>query len=112
MSFAYVNHRVKPRAASLILLLTGVPVHDAVGVVRPRLRLQHFGQPLSLGVGVVPEVEEEEQENQAVQADDVDEDRELVGAIRNKEILGNVAGHHNKLNLCGGWGVETDGRGC
>lgn len=99
-------------AASLILLLTGVAVHHAVGVVCPRLRLQHFGQPLSLGVGVVPEVEEEEQENQAVQADDVDEDRELVGAIRDEEILGDVAGHHHKLDLRGEVGVGEDGRGC
>lgn len=100
VSFAYVGHRVKPRLASLVLLLTGVAIHDAVGVVRPRARLQHFGQPLSLGVGVVPEVEEKEQENQAVQADDVDEDRELVVAIRDEEILGDVTGHHNKLYLC------------
>lgn len=75
-------------------------------MVRPRLRLQHLGQPFSLGVGVVPEVEEKEQENQAVQADDVDEDGKLVGAIRNEEILGDVAGHHNKLYL-GGGATET-----
>lgn len=82
-------------------------------MVSPRLRLQHLGQPLSLGVGVVPEVEEKEQENQAVQADDVDEDRELVGAIRNEEILGDVAGHHNKLDLCRGGAERSDrdGRG-
>lgn len=89
--------RQRQRPASLIFLLTGIPIHDTVAVVRPRLRLQHLGQPFSFGVGVVPEVEEKEQENQAVQADDVDEDGELVGAVRNEEILGDVAGHHNKL---------------
>lgn len=93
--------RQRQRPASLIFLLTGIPIHDTVAVVRPRLRLQHLGQPFSLGVGVVPEVEEKEQENQAVQADDVDEYGELVGAIRNEEILGDVAGHHNKLYLGG-----------
>lgn len=100
---------MKPRPASLILLLTGIPIHDAVGVVRPRLRLEHFGKPFSLGVGVVPEVEEKEQENQAVQANDVYEDGELVGAVRNEEILGDVAGHHNKLDL-GGSNRDERGR--
>lgn len=79
--------------------MAGVAIHNSVGVVCPRLSLQHFRQPLALGVGVVPEVEEEEQENQAVQADDVDEDRELVGAVAHEEILADVAGHHHKLNL-------------
>lgn len=79
--------------------MTGVSIHNSVGVVCPRLSLQHFRQPLAFGVGVVPEVEEEEQENQAIQADDVDEDRELVGAVLHEEILGDVAGHHNKLDL-------------
>lgn len=48
---------------------------------------------------MVPEVEEEEQENQAVRADDVDEDGELVWALLHEEILGDVAGYHNKLEL-------------
>lgn len=65
----------------------------------PCLSLQHFRQPLALGVGVVPEVEEEEQENQAIQANDVNEDRELVWAVLHEEILGDVAGHRDKLNL-------------
>lgn len=87
------------RLASLILFMTGVSIHNSVAVVSPCLSLQHFRQPLALCVGVVPEVKEEEQENQAIQADDVDEDRELVGAVFYEEILGDVAGHHNKLDL-------------
>lgn len=79
--------------------MTGISIHHTVGVVCPCLSLQYFGQPLAFGVGVVPEVEEEEQENQAIQADDVDEDRELVGAVLHEEILGDVGGHHNKLDL-------------
>lgn len=79
--------------------MTGISIHNSVGVVRPCLSLQYFRQPLALGVGVVPEVEEEEQENQAIRADDVDKDRELVGAVLHEEILGDVAGHHNKLDL-------------
>lgn len=78
--------------------MTGVSVHDSVAVVCPCLILQHFRQPFALGVGVVPEVEEEEQENQAIRGDDVDEDGELVGAVH-EEILGDVARHHNKLDL-------------
>jgi len=79
--------------------VVGVSIHDSVGVVRPRLILQHFRQPLALGVGVVVEVEEEKQENQAVQADDVDKDGKLVWAVLHEEVLGDVAGHHNKLDL-------------
>lgn len=85
--------------ASLILFVIGVSIHNAVGVVRPRLSLQHFRQPLAFGVGVVPEIEKEEQENQPVQADDVDEDGELVGAVLHEEVLGDVAGHQNELDL-------------
>lgn len=84
--------------ASLVLIMIGVSIHNPIAVVCPSLSLQNFRQPLALGVGVVPEVEEEEQENQAVQADDVYEDGELVGAIH-EEILGDVARHHDKLDL-------------
>lgn len=79
--------------------MIGASIHDTIGVVSPRLSLQHFRQPLALGVGVVPEVEEEKQENQAVQANDVDEDGELVGAVLHEEVLRDVSGHHNKLDL-------------
>lgn len=48
---------------SLIFFMTGIPIHNSIGVVCPGLSLQHFWQPLALGVGVVPEVKEEEQEN-------------------------------------------------
>lgn len=82
--------------------MTGISIHNSVGVVCPCLSLQHFRQPLALGVGVVPEVEEEEQENQAIQANDVDEDRELVGTVLHEEILGNVGGYHNKLDQLNG----------
>lgn len=85
--------------ASLVFFMTGISIHNSVAVVCPCLSLQYFRQPLALGVGVVPEVEEEEQENQAIRADDVDKDRELVGAVLHEEVLGDVAGHHNKLDL-------------
>ena len=48
---------------------------------------------------MVPEVEEEEQENQAIQANDVDKNGELVGTVLHEEILGDVTGHRNKLDL-------------
>lgn len=76
-------------------------IHKSVAVVFPLLILQYFGQPLALGVGVVPEVEEEEQENKAVCSDDGDKDWELVGAVLQEEILGDVAGHNSKLDLGG-----------
>lgn len=79
--------------------MVGVSIHDSIGVVGPCLSLQYFRQPLTLGVGVVPEVEKEEQENQAVRANDVDKDGELVGAVLHEKVLGDVGGHHNKLDL-------------
>lgn len=79
--------------------MVGVAVHDAVCMVGPRLGLQDFRQPLAFGVGVVPEVEEEEEEDEAVQTNDVDEDGELVGAVAHEEVLRDVRGHHDKLDL-------------
>lgn len=98
----------KKAKPSLILFMAGIPIHNSVGVVWPGLCLQYFRQPLALGVGVVPEVKEKEQENQAIQADDVDEDRKLVGAILHEEILADVGGHHNKLDL----GSNKERQGC
>lgn len=80
-------------------MLIGIAVHDSVGVVCPCLSLQYLGKPLALCVGVVPEVEEEKQENQAIQRDDVDKDGELVWAVLHEEILADVAGNNDKLDL-------------
>lgn len=79
--------------------MIGVPINYTIGVVGPCLCLQNFRKPLALCVGVVPEVEEEEEEDQTVEADDVDEDRKPIRAILYEEILGDVGGHHNKLDL-------------
>lgn len=94
-----LNPPDEPSPASLVFFMVGVSIHDTVTVVCPCLSLQYFRQPLAFGVGVVPKVEEEEQENQAVQANDVDKDGELVGAVLHEEILGDVACHHYKLDL-------------
>lgn len=67
----------------------------AVGPLGP----QHLGEPLALAVGVVPEVEEEQQKDHTVGADYVHEDGELVGTVLQEEILTNVAGDHNELDL-------------
>lgn len=95
--------RLTPKAptspASLFFFMIGVSIHNSVAVVCPGLILQHFRQPLALGVGVVPEVEEEEQENQAVGGDYVDKDGEIVGAVLYEEILGDMGRHHHKLDL-------------
>lgn len=89
----------EPRLASLILFMIGVPINNSIGVVCPRLGLQHFRKPLALGVSVVPEVQEEEKEDQTVEANDVDEDGKLIGAILYEEILGDVGGHQHELDL-------------
>ena len=92
---------------SLVLLVViGVAVHDAVGVVSPGLVLHGLGEPLALGVGMVPEVQEQQQEDESVEANDVDEDRKLVGAVLQKEILPDVCGHHHKLYLKRGEGGD------
>lgn len=98
--------RLTPKAptspASLFFFMIGVSIHNSVAVVCPCLILQHFRQPLALGVGVVPEVEEEEQENQAVGGDYVDKDGEIVGAVLYEEILGDMGRHHHKLDQLNG----------
>lgn len=71
-----------------------IPVTRSIGSV-----LQDLGETLALGVGVVPEVDEEEEEEQAVQADDVDENGEPVGAVLHEEVLADVRGHQHKLDL-------------
>lgn len=80
-------------------MLVGVAIHYSIGVVCPSLDLEDLGQPLAFGVSMVPEVQEEEEEDQAVAADDVDEDGELVGAVLDEEVLPDMGGHHCKLDL-------------
>lgn len=79
--------------------MIGVAINNSIGVVCPRLGLQHFRKPLALRVSVVPEVQEEEKEDQTVEANDVDEDGKLIGAILYEEILGDVGGHQHELDL-------------
>ena len=79
--------------------MVGIAIHNSIGMVFPGLVLQRLGKPLALGVGMIPEVEEEEQEDQTVGTDDVDEDRKLIVAVLYKEVLGDVSGHHHKLDL-------------
>lgn len=61
--------------------------------------LVHFGKPLAFGVGMIVEVEEQDQKDQPVQTDDVEEHWKLVRTIFHEEKLSNVSGHHYKLNL-------------
>lgn len=99
-SFVFVVAHVSVGVS--IHLRVGFSAHDSVSVVRPCLSLQHFGQPLASGVGVVVEVEKEEQENHAVRADDVDKDGELVRAVVQEEILADVGGDHHELDQLNG----------
>lgn len=61
--------------------------------------LKGFGQPLTLGVCMVVEIEEKDQEYEPIQPNDVEEYWELVRAILHEKKLANVDGHHHKLNL-------------
>lgn len=58
-----------------------------------------LGQTLAFGVRLVPEVGEERKEDDAVNPDEVDEDRELVIAGGHEVVLGNVDGDDHKLQL-------------
>lgn len=71
-------------------LLIFVMMHSVSIAVRP-FALQHFGKPLALGVGMVPEVEEEQQKHCAIEGDNVHKDGKLVAAVLQEEILTNVA---------------------
>lgn len=71
----------EPSFASLVFFMIGIPINNSIGVMCPCLCLKNFRKPLALCVSVVPEVKEEQEEDQTVEADDVDEDRELIGAI-------------------------------
>lgn len=102
LTVGQVRSTTRRLASSLFLLVVvGVAVHDAIGVMSPGLGLKHLGEPLALGVGVVPEVEEQQQEDEPVEADYVDEDGELVGAVLQEEVLADMGGHHHKLDLHG-----------
>lgn len=64
------------------------------------LRLCHdLGQALASGVRMVPEVGEEEEEDNAVNPDEVDEDWVLVATAGHEVVLGDVDGDEHKLQL-------------
>lgn len=71
---------------------------DAATVVLGCL-LSHPGQPFTLGVGLVPKVGEEDEEDGPINPDEVDEDGELVLAAGHEVILGDVDGDNHKLCL-------------
>lgn len=86
----------------------GCLLGDPIGMVNPIAILEslaflrNLGQPLSLCVCVVPEVEEENQEDQSVETNNVEKNRELVGAVLHEDELTNVDSHHHKLNQLDG----------
>lgn len=71
---------------------------DAATVVLGCL-LSHPGQPFALGVGLVPKVGEEDEEDGPINPDKVNEDWELVLAVGHEVILGDVDGDNHKLCL-------------
>lgn len=72
----------------------GLAVEARLGVL--------LGQPLSLHVCLVPEVGEEHKEEGAIHPDEVDEQGYLVVTAVHEVILGDVEGHHHKLNQLDG----------
>lgn len=56
-------------------------------------------EPLSLYVGLNPEVGEEEEEEHAIHPNEVDPEGNLVVALLHEVVLGDVNGHQNKLRL-------------
>lgn len=74
-------------------------MRDTVVVLDIVFTPENFGKPFALGVRVIPEVEEQAEKDQAVEADDVNEDGVLIGAILHKEVLTNVSGDDHKLRL-------------
>lgn len=71
---------------------------DAATVVLGCL-LSHPRQPFALGVGLVPEVGEEDEEDGPINPDKVDEDGELVLAAGHEVILGDVDRDDHELSL-------------
>lgn len=51
---------------------------------------------------MIPEVEEEYEEGQAIQHNNINENGVLIGTILQEKILANVGGDHYKLDLGGG----------
>lgn len=57
-----------------------------------------LGKPLAFRVGVVPEVEEEDEEDEAVESNDVDEYGILERTVFHEEVLANMTGYNDKLD--------------
>lgn len=71
------------------------------------LRLSRsFGQTLAFGVRMIPEVGEQDEEDDSVNPDEVDADGELVVAAGHEVVLGDVDGDNHELQL----GAEADNR--
>lgn len=71
---------------------------DAATIVLGCL-LGHPGQSFAFGIGLVPEVGEEDEEDGPINPDKVDEDRKLVLAAGHEVVLGDVDRDDHKLCL-------------
>lgn len=61
--------------------------------------LKYTGEPFAFGVGVIPEVGEQHEEDGTVHPDEVDDDWILVVTARHEVVLGDVQGDQDKLDL-------------
>lgn len=61
--------------------------------------LQDFRKTFAFCVCMVPEIEEEEEEDDAVQSNDVHEQRKGVWTVFHEEVLADVNGYEDKLDL-------------
>lgn len=88
---------------SAVLQVCTVSQHGLLGAVSAAVLLGFAsaggGQSLALDVSLDPEVGEEDEEEHAVDPDEVDKYGHLVFAVFHEVILRDVDRHHNKLNL-------------
>lgn len=91
--FLFVNSVAIGNSVVVNSVCGPVGVVKAVTVLKSLVSLWDPGEPLALYVGVEPEVKEQSQEDQSINANDVDEDWELVWAVQEK-VLADMNGHH------------------
>lgn len=61
--------------------------------------LQDFRKPFAFCVCMVPEVEEKEEEDDAIQSNEVDEDGVRIRTVFHEVVLANMTRYHDKLDL-------------
>lgn len=88
---------------SAVLQVCAVSQHGHLSTISVAVLLRFSfaadGEPLAFDVSLDPEVGEQDEEQHAVNPDEVDKDGHLVFTVFHEVILRDVDGHHNKLSL-------------